>query len=134
LDGMSLELEVAGGRAALEDRGRGPAQDFIDRNAHLGDPGAAQALELLGVFHQRLEPATDGTAGGLGAGREQKHKEIEQLVVVERSARAAVLARLEPRRDDGGEDVVGQVRALLRDQAYAVRAQALRVFPRDDLR
>ncbi len=133
LDGMALVAHVARCRAALVDRGRGPAQDLVDGGAHLGNASLTQGIELLGILHQGLQAAADGAPRGLGAGGKQQHEEIEQLIVGERSTRAAVLLRLEPRLDDRRQDVVGQVVALAGDQAGAVVAQLLRVLSGNDL-
>ena len=93
LDAVALVVHVARCRAALVDRGRGPAQDLVDGGAHLGDVGRAQPLELLGMIHQRSQAATDGAARRLGASGKQQHEEIEQLIIRERPALAAILLR-----------------------------------------
>ena len=67
--------------------------------------------------HQRPQAAADGAARRLGTGRKQQHEEIEQLIVGERPALAAILPRLEPRLDDRRQNIVGQICALLGDQA-----------------
>src|SRR5262245_61490009 len=69
LDAMALVVHLARCRAALVDRGRGPAQDLVDGDAHLADVGPAQLLQLLWVLAQRPQTAGDGAARRLGASR-----------------------------------------------------------------
>jgi hypothetical protein len=63
------------------------------------------------MLDQRLQPAGDGAAGGLGAGGEQQEEEAAQLAVAERAAARLVGAGV----DDGREDVVPGMGALFGD-------------------
>ena len=61
------------GGAPLGRRGRGPAQDLLDRRRQQAEVGP-QGGQLVGVVDQRGEAAGDGVPGGVGAGREQEQK------------------------------------------------------------
>src|SRR5262245_33898617 len=127
LDVVALIVNVARCRAALVDRGRGPAQDLVDRDAHLADADRAQPLELLRVFYQGSQSAGDGAARRLGASWKQQHEKVEQFIIREWSALAAIFSRLELRPDDRRHDIIRQVSALPGDQAAGVVTQASRI-------
>ena len=99
------------GPPELHDRAR-PTDDLLGHRFEQIGPAVAEALHLVGMVEQPVEPVADRVAGRLVAGhRQQQHEDVE-LVVVELVALV--------RREQGGDDVVAWIVAACLGQLVGI--------------